>query len=429
VSYDSDRPFHADAPIDPDARVHTGSPIDSANPPDHELEDVVDEPQDASVADPISPDEDTLLIADNLVKEFPVRGGFFGRHVGKVHAVSGVSLHVNRGETLGIVGESGCGKSTLGRLLLQLLTLTSGTITLGGEDVASIMKRDKREIRKRMQIVFQDPYASLNPRMTVGEIIAEPIMVHGGIKRKSSRDQVGDLLASVGLSPEHQSRYPHEFSGGQRQRIGIARALAVEPELIVLDEPVSALDVSIQAGVVNLLMELQRERNLAYLFIAHDLSVVRHISNRVGVMYLGKMVEIGKREDIYLRPSHPYTKALLSAVPVADPRVARQRKRIVATGEVPSPIDPPSGCRFRTRCWKAEGRCAEEVPLLIDRGAGHPVACHFPEDPEPVIPITDDVVIHDVEIDSDAALIGGASPLSEAVLPGMVIEPDEPPTP
>ncbi|MDQ0310403.1 oligopeptide transport system ATP-binding protein [Kitasatospora herbaricolor] len=332
-----------------------------------------------------------ILEVKDLVKHYPLSQGIlFKKQVGAVKAVDGISFTLMQGETLGIVGESGCGKSTLAKVLMNLEQATSGQVLFKGEDISRLSGQALKAVRRNIQMVFQDPYTSLNPRMTVGDIIGEPYEIHPEVAPKGDRRKaVQDLLDVVGLNPEYINRYPHQFSGGQRQRIGIARGLALKPEVIICDEPVSALDVSVQAQVINLLEQLQTEFNLSYMFIAHDLSIVRHISDRVGVMYLGKMVEIGTDEQIYDHATHPYTQALLSAVPVPDPTGRENRERIILSGDIPSPANPPSGCRFRTRCWKAEERCSTEVPLLavpelLKGPAAHDSACHFAEVVAPV---------------------------------------------
>ncbi len=315
-----------------------------------------------------------LLKVENLVKSFPIQGGLFGKEVASVKAVQGVSFEIQKGETLGLVGESGCGKSTLGRCLIRLIDSTSGKIEFKGQDITHSKGEELRTLRRKMQIIFQDPFASLNPRMTIGSIIEEPLLIHNLFESHKDRlDRIHQLLDTVGLRKEAMNRYPHEFSGGQRQRVGIARALAVDPELIVCDEPVSALDVSIQAQVINLMMELQQKFGLTYIFIAHDLKVVEHVSTRVAVMYLGKIVEMAKAEDLYMSPQHPYTKALLSAIPVPDPR--KKDQRIILKGDVPSPIAPPSGCHFHPRCPMMIEECKNIVPPLEDKRPQHPAAC------------------------------------------------------
>jgi oligopeptide transport system ATP-binding protein len=326
-------------------------------------------------------DGEVLLRAEHIKKYFPIRAGILQREVARVHAVDDVSLELRTGETLGLVGESGCGKSTLGRCIIRLHELTSGSLNFEGRDISRLSRRALRPVRREMQMVFQDPYASLNPRKRVGAIIADPLRIHHYGDRAKIKARVGELLELVGLAPEHLNRYPHEFSGGQRQRIGVARALAMHPRLIIADEPVSALDVSIRAQVINLLDDLQEELNLTYIFIAHDLGVVRHVSDRIAVMYLGKIVEISPAEELYRNPVHPYTEALLSAVPIPDPDLSEAREQIVLEGDVPSPIAPPSGCSFHPRCRYATDICAQEEPPLIAQEAGdgfHLAACHHP---------------------------------------------------
>ncbi|WP_225878306.1 ABC transporter ATP-binding protein [Spongiactinospora rosea] len=325
------------------------------------------------------PDAEPLLAVSDLQKHFPVTKGLLKRQVGAVQAVDGISFTVRKGETLGLVGESGCGKTTTGRLITRLLDPTGGKIVFEGRDITHMSQSRLRPLRRDMQMIFQDPYSSLNPRHTVGAIVGAPYRIQGIQTEQGVKKAVQEILETVGLNPEHYNRYPHEFSGGQRQRIGIARTLALKPKLIIADEPVSALDVSIQAQVVNLLEDIQNELDLTYVVIAHDLSVVRHISDRVAVMYLGKIVELADRKSLYGSPMHPYTNALLSAVPVPDPRGRGERDRIRLKGDVPSPLNPPPACRFHTRCWKAQEICKQQEPPLVERAGGHQVACHFPE--------------------------------------------------
>ncbi len=357
---------------------------DDARDADEKRESDVPAPSSAEL-DPARPGArgSPILEVDHLVKHFPIKAGIlFDRQIGAVRAVDDVSFTVNEGETLGLVGESGCGKSTLARSILQLIEPTSGSIRFEAREITGLGNRELRALRPQMQMVFQDPYASLNPRKRVAQIVGDPMRLHGIVDRDGVRDAVRELLERVGLNPEHYNRFPHEFSGGQRQRIGIARALSLNPKLIIADEPVSALDVSIQAQIINLLEDLQEEFELTYVFVAHDLGVVRHVADRIAVMYLGKIVELGVADDVYSHPIHPYTQSLLSAVPIPDPRANAERRQILLEGDVPSPANPPAACRFHTRCPYATEICSTEEPRLIDHGHGHFAACWHPLDRE-----------------------------------------------
>jgi peptide/nickel transport system ATP-binding protein len=368
---------------------------------------------------PASGDRQPLVRVQDVKKYFPITQGIiFQREVGRVHAVDGVSLEVFPGETLGVVGETGCGKSTLARLICRLLPVTEGRIEFDGQDITNLKGNALRSLRREIQMIFQDPYSSLNPRKRVGAIIGDPFEIHGIADGKERKKRVQELMEVVGLNPEHYNRYPAEFSGGQRQRVGVARALALRPKLIVCDEPVSALDVSIQAQVINLLEDLQDEYKLTYVFIAHDLSVVRHVSDRVAVMYLGKVVELADARRLYAEPKHPYSGALLSAVPVPDPDQVAQRKRVILLGDVPSPIDPPSGCRFHPRCPKAQQRCVDEEPPLEPKASGDLAACHFPIEPG------EDLAEARPGIRQDAAAVAVTG-----VSGGTELPPQEPPHP